>query len=347
MSQWTDEQLRELLHEAFVAREGQADPDVARRIARETGARRPKLWLVAVGAAAAVALVMAGVQLERSILDPAPQVHLGPPAGPVTPVPAGHNREVAEQAADRLLRDAPVPPGAVPRDAVSPRSLHKLGAYYDDVDPSLTRTAFWIVPMSHVDLVDWYAAHTPAERAETLTPDSNEPAPEAVMSWAVRRPTTAYTQPAMVVAYARLGPERTALRIDVTLAARYDRTAETLVPPTGLEAATITAHSLSGQATPRPVTITDPAELRALADRFDHASLAPTHSELHPCGSPVGDDQIYSVVFRWAGHVLEVTPGQPLCGIGRDLIFDGQLQRPKLGRDAQFDGLLAALARSE
>ena len=345
MSQWTDEQLSDLLREAFVERETKADPDVARRIAAESPSPPARRWWPILAAAAAVVLAVVGIQALRPDDSSVRPPRLGPPSAEVTPTPPGHNRRVALETATRILESAPVPPGAVSQLLVSPRSLHRLGAYYDDVDPSLTRTGFWIVPMSHADLVDWYAAHTPANREETLTPDSSTPAPEAVMSWRVGRPTAAYTQPALVVGYARLGPERTALRIDVTLAARYDRTAETLVPPTALDSATITVHTVDGRPPSPPVQVTDPAELRALADRFDHASLAPVHSELHPCGSPTGDYRLYSVDLHWPGHVLEVTTGQPLCGIGRDLILDGSRQRPKLGPDARFDGLLAALAK--
>jgi hypothetical protein len=345
MSPWTDEQLSDLLHGTFAEREAQADPEVARRIALEAPPARRKAWPM-IGAAAAVVLAVAGLQLvqhDRSRSLP----RLGPPSASVTPVPPGHNREGAAQVADRLLREAPLPPLAVPQREESSRFLHELSAYFGDVDPSLTRTGYWIVPMSHLDLVDWYAAHTPANPDETKVSSSSTPEPQGVMGWEVGTSTASYTQPAMIVAYARLGPEQTALRIDVTLAARDDRTARTLVPASGLESVVITPRSVSkGQSPPPPVTVTDPSQLRALGDAFNRATGAAARAEPHPCGSPGNDYLEYAIVFRWPRHTLEATTGSPLCGVGRELRLDGELLPQKIGIDARLDDLLATLAKS-
>jgi len=348
MSQWTDEQLTELLRDSFAEREARADPETARRIARDTEPVRRSPWPVAVAAAAAATiLVLVGISAlgsgEKSV-----RPHRPPPSSPaVLPVPPGANRAEAAGVAARIFERAPVPPDARKQTEPPSPKLRKRGAYINDVDPSLSRTGFWIVPMSYVDLVQWYADHTPANPDETTVSGSSRPEPDAVMYWEAGKGRAAYTQPAIIVEYARLGPGRTALRLDVTLAARDDRTAETLVPVEQLESVTITPHTVAGgQHPPPPVKVTDPTQLRALGDAFNRAPGAASRSLPGACGSPTGDYLEYAVRFRWPGHTLEATTGSPLCRIGRDLILDGTTLPQKLGMDARLDDLLDTVARS-
>ena len=344
MSPWTDEGLTELLRDTFAEREARADPDTARRIAREAVPTKRGAWYVAV-AAAAVLLVLVGISALRSDEKPERPLRPLPTVPAVTPVPLGYDRAQAMSAAARIFERAPVPPGARPQDEPPSRKLRARGAYVDDVDPSLSRTGFWIVPRSHVGLVQWYADHTPANPDETKVSGSSTPEPYAVMFWEVGKDRAAYTQPAIVVSYARLGPGRTALRIDVTLAARDDRTAETLVPVAALESVTITSHTVTaGVEPPPPVTVTDDTQLRTLGEVFNRARGAASRALPGACGSPTGDYLEYAVEFRWPGHTLEATTGRPLCRVGRDLVLDGMTLPQKIGIDPRLDDLLARLA---
>ena len=89
-----------------------------------------------------------------------------------------------------------------------------------------------MVPPRYDRLVAWHAARTPADMGSTRPADSASSEPAAGFLWATGDRSTAYSTPIDVVAYARLGEHRTAIRIDVTLAARADRTAQTLAPTT-------------------------------------------------------------------------------------------------------------------
>lgn len=345
MSQWTDEGLTELLRDTFAERESRADPDTARRIARDAKPTHRSPWFVA-GAAAAIILILVGISALRSDEKSDPPLRPLPSSPAVSPVPLGYDRAQATRAAARIFERIPVPPDARPQDEPPAPELRERGAYIDDVDPSLSRTGFWIVPMSHVDLVQWYADHTPADPGETEVSGSSRPEPAGVMDWEVGKDRAAHTQPAVVVSYARLGPGRTALRVDLTLAARDDRTAETLVPVADLESVTITPHTVSAGAEPPPaVTVTEATQLRALGDAFNHARGAASRALPGPCGSPTGDYLEYAVRFRWPGHTLEATTGRPLCRVGRDLILNGMTLPQRIGIDARLDDLLATLAK--
>lgn len=345
MSTWTDEQLTELLRDVFAEREARADPETARRIARDTEPVRRNPWPVAV-AGAAILLVLVGISVLRS--DKQAEPPLRPPPSPraVQPVPLGYNRTQAMAVAARIFERVPVPPGARRRtEPLSPR-LRERGAFIGYIDPSLSRTGFWVVPMSHVDLVRWYADHTPADTADATGNGSTTPEPDGVMFWAAGKDRAAYTQPEVIVGYARLGSELTALRIDVTLAARDDRTAETLVPVEDLESVTITPHTVfRGEQPPPPVRVTDPTRLQALGEAFNRARGAASRALPAPCSSPTGDYLEYAVKFRWPGHALEATTGSQLCRIGRDVILDGMTLPQRIGADTRLDDLLDTVAR--
>lgn len=340
MSPWTDEHLVELLQDSFATHESQADPDRARRIALAAPQRhRSRPLVLAVAAAVAVLGVGVGVAVVlRPDHRPAPP----PAATQLPPVEVGHNRSIASAHVARLLRLAPRPPGATPRAAAPSRALSSLGVYYDDVDHSLSEHRWFVVPMSYQQLVAWYAHHSPAELGGTNWPT---PVPQGDMDWAVGSPTAAYTQPAYVVSYDRLGPDSTGLRVDVTLAARFDRTTTTLVPIGQLTQVTVRQTSFNHPPDRDAATIDDPSWLRSIGSAFNATRGAPAGSEPHPCGSPTGDYRLYAVTFRWPGHELDIGFGQPLCGIGRDLTLDGRQLPQRLEDGAALNrALKAALA---
>jgi len=260
------------------------------------------------------------------------------------PAAAGTNRALAVAAAARAFRHFPVPPGST-RVATAPRHaphLRRLGAYIGPVDMSLTRTGWWLVPLRFDRLVAWYAAHTGANVRSAYVAGATTPSPDAALAWQTGDASSAYTAPVDVVAYTQLGPHLTALRTDVTLAARADRTAKTLVPAT-VTSIDITQKAIDGPDTsPATVTVTDQMRVLAIAGAFDalkgdFASTAP-----HPCGSPVGIVYNYAVTFHWPAHTLVVDPGQALCGLGRGLTLDGSRLPQTLQDDSELDNALRA-----
>jgi hypothetical protein len=190
--------------------------------------------------------------------------------------------------------------------------------------------------------VAWYAAHTGANVRSTYVRGATTPSPDAELDWQTHVASSGYSAPVDVVAYTQLGPHLTALRTDVTLAARADRTARTLVPATATSI-DITKKAIDGpNASPTTVTVTDQMRVLAAVTAFDalkgdFASTAP-----HPCVSPVGLAYTYAVTFHWPAHTLVVDPGQALCGVGRGLTLDGSHLPQTLQDDSELDNALSA-----
>jgi hypothetical protein len=338
MTQWTDERLGALLTDTFAAHERDADPAVAHRLALTTPAAPRRRWTLVAAAAAAVALII-GLVVYASHpreLDPVPAPAI-PPA-----TTEGHNRALATAEAGRVLADIPVPPGATRSDSAPARALRRLGAYNEPLDPSLTRTRWWVVPLSYRDLVAWYDAHSAADVSSAYGPSSSSPAADGDLYWPVPGHSASYSTPSVVVSYTRLGPDTTAVRTDATLAARYDRTADTLLPATATSI-DITKAAIDGEPRPSPtsVTVADPKAVASLVAAFNNLEGAFVH-EPTPCGSPVGIVYTYAVTFHWPDHVLAVDPGAELCGVGRGLTLDGTELTPTLENDHAFDRILEA-----
>ncbi len=145
------------------------------------------------------------------------------------------------------------------------------------------------------DLVAWYDAHSPADVSSAYAPSSSSPEPDGDLYWQIPAHSTSYSEPAAVVAYARLGPNTTAIRTDATLAARYDRTAQTLVPAT-VTSIDITKSAIDGPAhPPTTATVTDPALLTRITSAFNDLDGAFANTETQGCGSPVGIVYVYAV----------------------------------------------------
>jgi hypothetical protein len=256
-----------------------------------------------------------------------------PASAPVIPEPAstGSNRRLAVLAAARAIKHFPVPPGSTRLDTPPPhaRHLRRLRVFSYPVDPSLTRTQWWLVPRRYDALVAWYAANTPADRDTTSYHSGGKSVPEAELYWRVHDTSKAYSPPTEVVSYARLGPELTAIRTDVTLAARADRTSKTLVPD-NVTSMLISRHAIDGPDTaPKTVTVTDQNFIFAVIDAFDRVRGAYVPAGGSACGSPDRLVYRYSVTFHWPGHTLLVEAGEPLCELGRRLSLDGvQLPEP-------------------
>lgn len=322
MSTWTDEHLADLLATTFAAHEDDADPVVAHRIALTTPPAPRRVWPVLAAVAVAivvVVVVVVGVQAMRPEVAPSP-------TRPAPAPGAEPHRSIARDEVNRLMSTVPVPPGA---ELLPDRHLRS-GAQIGFVDPSLTRTEEWTVAMPYGAVADWYAAHAPEEAA------SERPL------WWTEPGTAAYTEPAVVVGYRREGPDRTRIRIAVTIAARDDRTAATFVPD-DVTSVEITRTDITGPVgPPSSVTVTDRERIAAIVDAFNRLQGAPGRAEGTACGSPVGDAHVYSATFHWPGHALSVDPGAPLCGEGRSLVLDGRELRPTLEDSDAFNTALAA-----
>jgi hypothetical protein len=191
------------------------------------------------------------------------------------------------------------------------------------VDTSLTRTRWWLVPLRYDRLVDWYVAHTPANRDTTSYHHGGRSIPRAEVYWQSHHATKAYSAPAEVVSYQRLGPRLTAIRTDVTIAARADRTADTLAPAS-VTSLKVTKRAIDGpDTTPQTVTVTDQRLISPVITAFDHTLGQFDSNRDFGCGSPVGIVHFYAVTFYWPGHRLVVGEGMPLCDQGRTLTLDG------------------------
>jgi hypothetical protein len=251
------------------------------------------------------------------------------------------NRTLATAEAARLIRDFPVPPGAREQASTPVLRLQHLRAFDGDVDRSLTRTRFWTVPLSARAAVAWYAAHTPANISGAFFDIAKKQlSPLGDLTWETASGSDAYSAPAYVVSYKRRGPHATALRTDVTLAARYDRAADTKAP-TNLTEVEIDKQALN--ATPAPpdsARVTDPAEIARIVAAFNGLHGDDANVAGFACGSPVGEVDVYTVTFRWPGHILVADPGVPLCDRGRGLTLDGRKLPQTLEDSDTFDNVV-------
>jgi hypothetical protein len=150
-----------------------------------------------------------------------------------------------------------------------------------------------------------------------------------------------------VVSYARLGPHKTAIRTDVTLAARSDRTAQTLVLAT-VTSIDVKKWAIDGpKRPPKTATVTDPALIARITSAFNHLDGAMVHTQAGPCASLAGIVYVYATTFHWPGHTLAVDPGQPFCQVGRGLTLDGTKLPQTLEESGALDtALQAAIAAS-
>jgi hypothetical protein len=273
--------------------------------------------------------------------DAPPQAGIAAPA----PARAGTNRSAAIAKAAAVSRSVPLPPGAVPLSAAPVRALRGLHAILEPVDPTLRITRWWSVPTPHAEVAGWYRTHHSegARVVDGYGPASKRPRPVATIDWSVPADTTGYSPPAVIVTYASTGPDTTALEISVTLAARADRVAATLVP------ATVTSIDISripidgpDPRTTTTATVTDERRIVALVAAYDRLPGAFQGTQPGPCGSP--DRIVYAstLTFHWPGHALRVDPGAPLCGVGMGLTLDGRRLPQTIEDDDPLDTAVAA-----
>lgn len=194
--------------------------------------------------------------------------------------------------------------------------------------------------MPYDELVRWYGAHSPASLGSARYADGSL-SPRSVLYWQIHGDSTAYSPPMAQVSYVRLSPKRTAIRTDVTLAARYDRTVETFVPR-GVGRIEVTKTALGGNPRSESAVATDPAVITRVVAAFNHLSGAFARTRSAACGSPTSGMYVYAVTFHWSGHALALDPGAPLCGVGMGLTLDGMKLPRTLEDDRMFDAALDA-----
>jgi len=173
MTQLTDEDLGDLLTEAFAAHEHLADPDLAVAIASAPGRPRHR-GRVLLAAAAAVALVAVGTSYvvtrgsEQALLSdpdhPGPTT-VGDHEPPLPPLETdAENRAAAVREADRVAAVLAAYPGAHETDAAGVPELDD--TTLSSVHPqghTVVRSRFWTVSGATASgVAHWYAAHPPA-----------------------------------------------------------------------------------------------------------------------------------------------------------------------------------------
>ena len=353
MKEWTDEDVATGLVATFRIHSADIDPDNAQRIALTTPRAPGPRWRATVTAAlvaVAVLVAIGAYAIHASGPGRSPAATQTSAAGPDSPQPpvtnpveAGANRTAAASAAARAFKRVPVPPGST-RTSSTPKSrwLRHLGCQCGEVDETLTRTGWWTVPLSYPNMLRWYETHTPANTSGSYYDIAKtEPSPHGELDWSTTTRSAAYSTPEIVITYVRLDAATTALRVDVTLAARYERTAQTVVPPT-VTSIEITRSAQSGDAASAHLdkTISDPATVATVVNAFNNLNGAYAHTLHTPCGSPAGTTYLYAVTFTWPGHILANDPGSPLCGIGRGLNLNGTTLPTTLDGTVAFDNVL-------
>lgn len=347
MTNWTDEQIIAKLANTFEAHAHDIDPELAMRIARTTKSAPKRQWAVLVSAAAVVLLIIGAATL---ILDRDNAHRADPgtraPLAVEVPEPAteGSNRKAAVAEAANVLRTLPVPPGAIRLDR-APDGFQASECICGSVDASLTRTNYWIVPLSPAALVTWFHTHSPADITGAFLPNSKVASPAGDMLWSVPSNSAAFSDPTVYISYARLSATTTAIGATVYLAALSDRTAKTLAPDT-VTSIEITKTTVGGPEHASVTrTITDRSKLAAIVTAFNDLKGSATDSQFHACGSG-GIGFSYTVTFNWPGHSLTVDPGHASCGKGRGLSLNGAQLPQTLDNTSSNDALDGASERA-
>jgi hypothetical protein len=248
-------------------------------------------------------------------------------------------RQRAEKAAAGILASFVVPPGGrrlaapphVPGGGLSTPGIY-VGATWE-----VHLTAFWEAPGNPLAVLAWERAHLP-HRFITGGLDTGQApwnegfrlGPEGVL---IGRE--------LDVDVASAGGGQTGIRLDAWVAWLPPRWASSMIPPT---ARTATIADLDNDSAPNrlPVTITDPATVRKLADLIDGLRWSPIPADTL-CPAP-GSPPHLSLTFRArpGGPVLAVAQTDQDCHTVA-LTVRGE-QQPALANDDALDGQILKLA---
>lgn len=353
MNDWTDAEIGALLTETFRSREQLADQVTALRIADEVPDRR-RSWPVIVAAAASVAILVTGtvyvvVRPGRSPEVSAPTEN---PSGidPTHGVTDADNYRAAEKESERALRLAPLPPGAV-RLQGKPAGWPDAGYGMSPSDESLTRTAWYSVPLDADEVQEFLFSHVPDGMArddgygnsvgvrnfDYTTPQPRDPA--------------AYTGPSLLVQWYDLG-SRTAIRFDVMLASRHARTPATYLTGTVTSVdigRTVEKHT--GTQTTRTLPTVrlsadeDAGRVARLVDGFNGLYGAVVSTTLHSC-----PPQTRTTTYRFTFHTTDGEVSYRWIANGCDPEFevmrDGRRVGPNLDPGDLEDTVAKVLAQA-
>lgn len=335
MKDWTDDELGALLTETFASREGAADPAAARRIGHAIAPRRR--WPTVLAAAAVVAAVVAGTVLlagtdERRADPTAPQ----PPPTPTLATDADHQR-LTRLEAQRLIREAPVPPGAtrLGRPPTWPGPVKN--GLYASVE-HFEHTSFYTVTSSSEAVQEYLLEHQPTGMRKQRGGGIGLIGRTHYFAYAVIEPRQpmAMTSPRLLVQWTEQGG-RTLLRFDTELAARFARPADSFATGT-VTSVDFDRTKNVGSGTAPTVTITDPAEISRLVDLVNN--LPGTAS---PFGSATGHHcpvlkhpSWRSLTFHTATGLLAFRIDQAGCGFTVQVRRDGRRVGPDLEANALY-----------
>ncbi|GAB3774522.1 hypothetical protein FB382_003770 [Nocardioides ginsengisegetis] len=279
MKDWTDDDLAVLLKASMAARERDIDPERARELAQSARPARRR-WPAVVAAAAAVALLSgltAYVAAHNAGRGPSPagQAPSSSPTVGSGDIPQGtteENRRRAVAASEATLAAFSPPEGSARLEG-QPEGWPAGGMTLGASDLGLSRTAWWSVPMSKAEVVAYLSDHSPAGMLNRS--GVSDPSGGGIASTSYETTTSpdpaAFTAPLLLVQFMQMG-DRTVLRVDTFLAARYAVPDEARIPPDvsviriDRVAPLSTRGGQGGDPYPAPVRLTRPADTGLMDD---------------------------------------------------------------------------------
>jgi hypothetical protein len=247
-------------------------------------------------------------------------------------------KQLAEKAAAGILASFVVPPGGRRLTAPPhvPGGLLDAPGIFVGATWEVHLTAFWEAPGNPLTVLAWERAHLP-HRFITGGLDSGQ----APWNEGFRLgPEGVLTDRELDVDVASAGGGRTGIRLDAWVAWLPPRWAGSMIPPT---ARTATIADLDNDSAPvrLPVTITDPATVRKLADLIDGLTWSPIPADTL-CPAPGGRQLSLTFRARPGGPVLAVAQTGQDCNTVALAVRGGQ--QPALADDDALDGQILKLA---
>jgi hypothetical protein len=341
----TDDQLETLLRDTFRSREALADPDTAQEVARSVHppARRWPAYAAVAAAVLVVALVGAFLvsrddPTEPTVADPTPS----PTVSTSSPSPTStyaENRARADAESARVVELAPLPESASRLDR-RPQGWFD-GVSIGPADGSLTRTAWWSVPLGADNLESYLRLHEPAGMHRQDGVGSNSD----LLGHFVRNLTyvqdrsaspDAYLPVTLLVQWTEVNG-RSLVRADTYTAAREVRTPETYVDG---DVTAVDIERVMPGGLPRPgsnrrlATVhltapTDDADIARLVDAVNglQASIAPAF--VASCPYPGDPRPFVTLTFHTADGAV-VAHLELSCWGQVEIRRDGKPVRPTL-----------------
>jgi hypothetical protein len=336
MNDWTDAELSTVIAEAMTAHEDDVDPDRARELAFAVEPAR-RHWPAVMAASVAVILACGVVvyAAARTGDDSRAPAITGPASGGDATVSAlgttEENRQRAIAASEAVLASMSLPAGSEQLEG-KPDGWTGGGMGMGPADGTLTRTAWWSVPLNVDQVVAYLTDYAPAgmrrpEGEEVVPAGSSDGVSYTAYSVIAPADPAAYTAPTLLVQFAQIG-DHTVVRLDTFLAARY------AVSPQHRIAGEVTAVQIdrvrparsfgSGDGGPLPtVRLEEPADavlIAELVDAFNGQYGSPTAGLTLPCpypGDPSPEDTVTFSVRNDDGSAGTVVAKTDLWCVGQ------------------------------